>query len=67
MKLALSTLLLILSTFAASAEKARYDNYRVYNVPIENQLQLRALKELSVVSDSVKSIEITVCSVAQLI
>lgn len=35
------------------AEKARFDNYRVYHVAIENEIQLRALKELSENSDSV--------------
>lgn len=37
----------------AFAEKARYDNYRVYHVAIENDVQLKALIELSEVSDSV--------------
>lgn len=51
MKLMLSVLFAVL-VFSASAEKARFDNYRVYSVSVENEIQLRALKELSATSDS---------------
>lgn len=40
--------------FSTSAEKARFDNYRVYNIKIENGEQLDALKFLADTSDSVK-------------
>lgn len=40
----------------STAEKARYDFYRVYHIAIENELQLRVLKELSEISDSVRII-----------
>lgn len=43
--------LLILALFfacltAISGERARYDNYRVYSVRIENEQQLKVLKDL---------------------
>lgn len=54
MKLA-SCFILILPLLLIVAEKARYDNYRVYHVAIESEIQLRALQELSEISDSVSS------------
>lgn len=38
----------------ASAEKVRYDDYRVYKVFVENNEQLKALQHLDEHSDSVK-------------
>jgi hypothetical protein len=38
---------------ASHAEKARFDNYRVYEVSIENSDQLKALRQLADTSDSV--------------
>jgi hypothetical protein len=35
------------------AEKARFDNYRVYRIKIENVDQLKALRQLADTSDSV--------------
>lgn len=35
------------------AEKARFDNYRVYDIQIENVDQLKALRQLADTSDSV--------------
>lgn len=35
------------------SEKARFDNYRVYKVLIENSDQLKALRQLADTSDSV--------------
>lgn len=53
MKFTLSFFILIILAFSALTEKARFDNYRVYRIFVENELQLRVLKELSEVSDSV--------------
>lgn len=39
------TVFLVCAT-AAAAEKARYDNYRVYSVKVENEKQLEVLQEL---------------------
>lgn len=55
MKLTLSCFIVVFLCLVAFAEKARYDNYRVYHVAIENDVQLKALIELSEVSDSVSS------------
>lgn len=38
---------------SAFAEKARFDNYRVYKVKIENIYQLQELRQLADTSDSV--------------
>jgi carboxypeptidase A len=38
--------------FSATAEKSRFDNYRVYRISVENELHLRVLQELSETSDS---------------
>lgn len=46
---------LIAATVAVSSDKSRFDNYRFYSVNIENEVQLKALRELSEVSDSVSS------------
>lgn len=53
MKWLISAVVLIALALSASAEKARYDNYRIYSVDIANELQLKVLKELSETSDSV--------------
>lgn len=55
MKLTLGVAIFLIYLSTSFADKARFDNYRVYNIRIENQLQLRVLKELSDVSDSVNS------------
>lgn len=55
MKLILGAVLLLASVIFASAEKARFDNYRVYTVAVENENQLKALREISETSDSVSS------------
>lgn len=49
-------LIIVLAAFilSASADPARYDNYRLYSVSVENNLQIKVLKELSETSDSVK-------------
>ncbi|CRL06537.1 CLUMA_CG019442, isoform A [Clunio marinus] len=53
MELNLSILIFALVIFTAvGAEKARFDNYHYYTISIENELQLRVLRELSEVSDS---------------
>lgn len=58
MKLLLGIAGLLLVHIIAAADKARYDNYRVYSVSVDNQLQLKVLKELAEVSDSVSIFEI---------
>ena len=40
----------------AFAEKARFDNYRVYRIQLENEDQLNALRQLAETSDSVNLI-----------
>lgn len=45
--------LLLIFSVAAYAEKARFDNYRVYRVLLENDEQVLAMRELSESSDSV--------------
>jgi len=39
-----------------AAEKTRFDNYRVYSINIENEVQLKALQELENSDDSVKDL-----------
>ena len=41
----------------ACAEKARYDNYRVYSVYIENEEQLKVLRELEIHPDGIEFLE----------
>lgn len=41
----------------ASAEKARYDNYRVYSIHIENEDQLKELQELEIHPDGISFLE----------
>jgi len=50
-------LLICLAFFflSAGAEKARFDNYRLYSVQIENQEQYEAMKYLENHSDSVNN------------
>lgn len=55
MKLFIGALVLALSALAVSAEKSRFDNYRVYNIDVDTYDQLTVLRELSVTSDSVRS------------
>lgn len=54
MKLKFAAAILLLSVLSVSADKARFDNYRVYVVDVETQDQLSVLRELSETSDSVK-------------
>lgn len=53
MELKLVAVVLALSLLSVSADKARFDNYRLYNVEIETHDQLSVLRELSETSDSV--------------
>jgi hypothetical protein len=46
-------LAIILFVVAVSAEKARFDNYRVYQVKIENEDQYQIMKYLEENSDAV--------------
>lgn len=45
-----------LAVICVTSEKARFDNYRVYRVDVQNKLQLNVLRELSETSDSVNEI-----------
>ncbi|CRL07711.1 CLUMA_CG020665, isoform A [Clunio marinus] len=45
-------ILLIFSFTIGSCEKARFDNYRVYSINIDNNVQLSVLKEIEQTSDS---------------
>lgn len=47
-------LIFSLIALIVDAEKARFDNYRVYSIAVDNQQQLNVLKELNEISDSVK-------------
>lgn len=42
---------------AVCAEKARFDNYRVYSVKIENEKQLNVLRELEMHPDGISFME----------
>lgn len=53
MKWLISSVVLIALALSASAEKARFDNYRIYSVDVASEMQLKVLKELSETSDSV--------------
>lgn len=58
MKFIVSAVILVALALSASAERARFDNYRIYSVAIENKMQLQVLKELSETSDSVSLFKI---------
>lgn len=49
--------ILIAGFLVACAEKARFDNYRVYSVHIENEEQLKVLQELELHPDGVSFFE----------
>jgi hypothetical protein len=49
----LNFLLLSLSASLVAADKARFDNYRVYSVAVETEEQLKVLREIEETSDSV--------------
>lgn len=49
----LTFIALIICALSVSADKARFDNYRVYSISVKNELQLKVLKELYESSDSV--------------
>lgn len=54
MKLALVVLFhFSLSACLTAADKARFDNYRVYSVAVETEEQLKVLREIEETSDSV--------------
>lgn len=53
MKLLLGLAIVFVSNLSASGDKARFDNYRLYSVSVDNELQLRVLKELAKIGDSV--------------
>lgn len=45
--------ILVASFIAAFGEKARFDNYRVYSVNIQNEKQLNVLRELEAHPDGI--------------
>lgn len=47
-------IVLISLSLSGSGEKARYDNYRVYEVFIENAEQLNLLREIEIDLDGVR-------------
>lgn len=48
----------IISSFlVVCGEKIRYDDYRVYSITIENNKQLKALRNLEQISDGISLIE----------
>lgn len=47
----------IVGLLAVCAEKARFDNYRVYSVSIENEEQLKVLHELELHPDGITFME----------
>lgn len=51
--LVLFLLIFVLSAALVLAEKARFDNYRVYSIAVETKEQLDLLRELEETSDSV--------------
>jgi hypothetical protein len=53
LKLLLSVLLV---SSAAFAEKARYDNYRVYTINVDSELQLQALRAIDEYPDGVSKL-----------
>lgn len=46
-------LTVIFFVVAATCEKARYDNYRVYEIAIENKIQLDLMHEIEKYPDGV--------------
>lgn len=55
----LSGFVIFLTIALAFAEQARYDNYRVYNLYIGNEIQLEALKQIENNPDGVSNINLT--------
>lgn len=49
--------ILVAGFMVACAEKARFDNYRVYTVYIENEEQLKVLRELEIHPDGIQFFE----------
>lgn len=45
------------SVFTVFCEKVRFDNYRVYTMIVENEEQLRALRELESYRDGIEFLE----------
>lgn len=49
--------LLVAGVLAVCAEKARFDNYRVYSVSIENEEHLEILREMEIQPDGIAFLE----------
>lgn len=54
MKIILCTVLVALAFGSVISERARFDNYRVYSINIENDNQLNVLQELNEYPDGVR-------------
>lgn len=53
MKLSVIALFAAVLVLGAQSEKARFDNYRVYEILIENDLQLELLRNIEAYPDGV--------------
>lgn len=52
------TLAIFVASFVAVfGEQARYDNYRVYSIKVENEEQLNALHDLETIRDGISFLE----------
>lgn len=56
MKLLIFSLFALLCVFSVKAEKARFDNYRVYEILVENEQQLELMQEIENFPDGVRII-----------
>jgi hypothetical protein len=56
MKLLIASLFALAFVSALTAEKARFDNYRVYEILIENDQQLELMQEIENYPDGVRKI-----------
>lgn len=53
-KMKFVTIFLVLFIASVCAEKARFDNYRLYGIQVENEEQYKMMKYIEENSDSVK-------------
>lgn len=60
MKLLVISLSVLLVVLSGQAEKARYDNYRVYEIFVENEDQLELMKQIENYPDGVSGNDVQV-------
>lgn len=53
--LSFSLCIVLFAVAAVSSEKARFDNYRVYEILIENDLQLELMQQIEKYPDGVSN------------